>query len=218
MTGRRKVDNLLALALLALLTPGEAMHPYQMATVLRRTGKAEDMDVRTGSLYTVVRNLERHGFIEAAGTQQAGRRPQRTLYTITDQGRDELTDWLRDLVATPAHGYSKFEAALSALGALHPEEATALLAERLRALDEDVAERRSALEAHRREVARLFLVESEYALAMRESEAAWVRALLTELEQGTFETLVGWRGFHEHGEPSSGFTDMLAEEAPTTDP
>ena len=98
---RRKVANLLALAVLSLLRPGYPMHPYQIANVLRRTGKEHDMPIKVGSLYTVVRNLERHGFIEAIGSHRAGRRPERTEYAITDTGRAELADWLRELVAVP---------------------------------------------------------------------------------------------------------------------
>ena len=74
MTKRRTVNNLLALALLALLAPGRPMHPYEMATMLRRTGKEQDMKIKWGSLYTVVANLEKHGLIEA-GRHRPGRSP-----------------------------------------------------------------------------------------------------------------------------------------------
>src|SRR3954452_20859240 len=77
MAKRRKVGNLLALGLLALLVPGGPMHPYEMATMLRRTGKEQDLSIKWGSLYTVVGNLEKHGFIAAVDTARAGRRPER---------------------------------------------------------------------------------------------------------------------------------------------
>src|SRR4051812_48742583 len=113
---KRKVNNLLGLALLALLALGDAMHPYEMAGLLRRTGKDRDMRVKWGSLYTVVGNLEKHGFIVATGSGREGRRPERTSYTITDAGRAELADWVRDLVAHPEPEESRFEAALSVAG------------------------------------------------------------------------------------------------------
>ena len=47
---------------------------------------------------------------------------------------------------------------------------------------------------------RLFLIESEYHLALRRAEAEWVRGLLTELADGTFPGLEAWRRFHETGE------------------
>jgi DNA-binding PadR family transcriptional regulator len=211
---RRKVANLLALAVLSMLRPGYPMHPYQIANVLRRTGKERDMPIKVGSLYTVVRNLERHGFIEAAGSHRAGRRPERTEYVITDAGRAELRDWLSELVAVPEAEYPRFQAALSVLSTLHPDEAAASLQERVRALDDDIAARRDAL-AHSEGTRRLFLIEAEYALEMRRAEAAWVRCLLAEITDGNFPDLVGWREFHDTGHVPAEFTEMLAEEGGT---
>jgi DNA-binding PadR family transcriptional regulator len=213
---RRRVGNLLGLGVLALLMPGEAMHPYQMAHVLRRTGKSGDSAIKMGSLYTVIQNLERHGLILAVGSERSGRRPERTNYAITDAGRAELGDWLRELVAVPEEEHPRFEAALSVLSVLPPGEATALLTERAAALEHDVAERRETLERHRADTRRLFLIEAEYMLAMRAAELAWVRDLLAELTDGTFPDLTAWREFHELGRVGPEFTEMVAEgEMPT---
>ena len=212
---RRKVGNLLALALLALLAAGTPMHPYQLANVLRRTGKERDMRIKWGSFYTVVQNLEKHGFIEATGSDREGRRPERTVYAITEAGRAELTDWVCELVGVPEPESSRFEAALSVLAVLSPEEATALLEQRRRALDEDVATQRVMLE-QAGQVPRLFLIEAEYALAMREAEAAWVRSLLKELTEGTLPGMAGWREYHQTGRMSAEWTQALAEGGPPT--
>ena len=48
---------------------------------------------QVGSFYTVVQNLERHGFIKTPSRDREGRRPERTIYSITDAGRAELRDW-----------------------------------------------------------------------------------------------------------------------------
>jgi DNA-binding PadR family transcriptional regulator len=212
---RRKVGNLTALAILAVLMPGRPMHPYQMATVLRRTGKERDMRIKWGSFYTVVQSLERHGFIQPTGSHREGRRPERTIYTITDAGRAELLDWLRELVAVPQPERSRFEAALSVLAILSPDEATGLLGQRLRTLDEDIAARGVALEQAGNHVARTFLIEAEYALAMRRAEAQWVRSLLAELTSGTLAGLAEWRDYHETGRVSQSvaaqWTQMLTE-------
>jgi DNA-binding PadR family transcriptional regulator len=217
MAKRRKVGNLLALALLALLAPGRGMHPYEMARMLRHTGKEHDMKIKWGSLYTVVQNLEKHGFIQATGSDREGRRPERTVYAITGAGRAELTDWLRELVAVPEPDESRFEAALSVVGVLHPDEVTALLGERLHALEADVAAQRTALEQALTSVPRLFLVEAEYALAMREAEAAWTRSLRTELADGTLPGIAEWRSYHESGEAPPGWTQLLEEMGMSTD-
>ncbi|MGH3962427.1 MAG: PadR family transcriptional regulator, partial [Pseudonocardiaceae bacterium] len=70
--------------------------------------------------------------------------------------------------------------------------------ERARALDDDVAARRAALEQSNGP-GRLFLIEAEYALAMHRAEAAWVRSLLAQIADGTFPDVAGWREFHETG-------------------
>ncbi|GIH08602.1 PadR family transcriptional regulator [Rhizocola hellebori] len=211
MAKRRKVGNLLALALLALLAPGRPMHPYQMAGILRRTGKEQDMKIKWGSLYTVVQNLEKHGLIEETGSQREGRRPERTVYAITDAGRAEVRDWLRELVAEPEPELHRFEAALSVLGVLPPDEVIELLAARLRALDENIARQRKALKQSE-QVPRLFLVEAEYALAMTQAEAAWVSGLRKELMDGSLAGIQQWRDYHETGEPISDWERLLEEE------
>jgi len=195
---RRKVGNLLALAVLSAVVE-RPMHPYEMASVLRERGKDRDMRIKWGSFYTVVRNLEKHGLIDVAGTSRDGARPERTIYRITDAGREELSDWVRELVSTPEREHPQFEAGLSLLGVLPPDEATTLLARRLRQLEDQIAGQRRSLARHRAEIPRLFLVEVEYDLALCLADAAWLRGLLDELRAGTFPGLAQWRAWHDTG-------------------
>ncbi|WP_163505457.1 PadR family transcriptional regulator [Fodinicola acaciae] len=199
MAKRRKVANLLALAVLSTLTQ-RPMHPYEMASILRARDKHNDMPIKWGSLYTVVQNLEKHGFVEATENVRDGGRPERTIYRITDDGRAELTDWVRELVAEPEREHPRFVAALSVLGALSPDEVIDLLRQRLRILDQQIANDREALQRDLAEVPRLFLVEDEFALRIREAEAAWVGDFLRQLTDGSFPDVDGWRAFHRTGE------------------
>jgi DNA-binding PadR family transcriptional regulator len=208
---RRKVGNLLALALLALLVPGRPMHPYEMAVLLRRTGKEQDMRIKWGSLYTVVQNLEKHGFITAVDTGRSGRRPERTRYAITEAGVAELHDWMRELVADPERDHPRFAAALSVLGVLPPDEATTLLRERLRRLEQDIETERAELARVGAEVPRLFLIETEYALAIRAAEADWITSLLAELTEGSLPGLDDWRRWHDTGSAPPGWTQLMEE-------
>src|ERR1700744_3439502 len=97
---RRKVGNLLALSLLSLLAQ-QASYPYEMAQTLRARGKDQNFKVNWGSLYTVVANLEKNGFILESGTAREGRQPERTTYQITEGGRAELRDWLGAVLSGP---------------------------------------------------------------------------------------------------------------------
>ena len=199
MAKRRKVSNLLALSLLTLLQE-RPMYPYEMAAALRERGKDQAIKINWGSLYTVVQNLEKYGFIETVEVARAGRQPERTTYQITDAGRAELKDWLRELLSVPEREYTRFEAALGESGVLPPDELIDLLQQRLEALEAGNAEHQAGLDALVAAIPRLFLIESEYYLAQRRAEAEWVRALLKELTDGTFPGIDAWRHYHVTGE------------------
>ena len=199
MAKRRKISNLLALSLLTLLME-RPMYPYEMAAALRQRGKDQAIKINWGSLYTVVQNLEKYGFIEAVEVAREGRQPERTTYQITDAGRAELKDWLRELLSEPAREYTRFEAALGESAVLPPDELAGLLQRRLDALEAANAEHQAGLDALVAQVPRLFLIESEYHLAQRRAEAEWVRGLLKEFTDGTFPGIKEWQHFHDTGE------------------
>jgi len=199
MAKRRKVSNLLALSLLTLLTQ-EPMYPYEMASKLRERGKDNAIKINWGSFYTVVQNLEKYGFIEAVDVAREGRQPERTTYQITDAGRAELMDWLRELLSVPGREHSSFEAALGESAIVPPDELIGLLQQRLAALEKANGRLQAELTTLVTELPRLFLIESEYYLALRRAEEEWVRGLLNEFTDGTFPGLDDWRHWHATGE------------------
>ena len=174
MAKRRKVGNLLALSLLSLLAQ-QPMYPYEMAQTLRARGKDKNFKINWGSLYTVVNNLEKYGFIEEAGTVREGRQPERTTYQITAQGLAELRDWLAELLSVPEDENSAFVTALSEGGILPPDQVIKLLTIRLATLDKDNAAHQADLKLWTERLPRILLLETEYQLAMRLAQAKWVR-------------------------------------------
>ena len=199
MAKRRKISNLLALSLLTLLTE-RPMYPYEMAAALRQRGKDQAIKINWGSLYTVVQNLEKYGFTEAVEVAREGRQPERTTYRITDAGRAELKDWLRELLSEPAREYTRFEAALGESAVLPPNELADLLRQRLEALEAANAAHQAGLDALAGTIPRLFMIESEYHLALRRAEAEWVRGVLKEFTDGTFPGIKEWQRYHDTGQ------------------
>jgi DNA-binding PadR family transcriptional regulator len=196
MSSKRKVSNPLALAVMALLLE-RPMHPYEMVSTMRERGKHESVRLRYSSLYSVVEALMREALISAKETVREGRRPERTVYELTDAGRVEFLTWLRELLREPAKEYTQFAAGLSFLPALPPDEAVGLLEERVRLLEEEVQSTRSRLDAVIEDgLPRLFLVETEHELALREAELRWVRGLVGEIEDGTLGGMSEWKSFH----------------------
>ncbi|HET9921675.1 MAG TPA: PadR family transcriptional regulator [Ktedonobacteraceae bacterium] len=206
---KRKVNNPLALAVLACLTE-HPMHPYEMATTMRERGKDQSIKLNYGALYTVVEALQKHGLIIAQETERAGRRPERTVYRLTDAGRMELLDWISELISRPIKEYTQFEAGISLLPVLPPEDAVALLAQRCDLLEIEISQRRALLQrANQSGVQRLNLIEGEYLIAILEAELSWTRTLAEEIRAGTLEGVAEWSSFHraaaeqEHNEPQA---------------
>jgi DNA-binding PadR family transcriptional regulator len=176
------------------------MHPYEMGVILKQRHKEESIKLRYGSLYTVIDLLLRRAFIAARETGRDGRRPERTVYEITPAGRDELRAWMAELIAEPVKEYPQFEAALCLLPVLPPDEVLVLLRQRVERIAENVA----ALTRHVESIGDqnfppLFLVETEYRLALMKAERHFVAELIGRIESG-WGPLELWRDIHDNRE------------------
>ena len=213
MPARGSSSNPLALAVLACLHE-RPMHPYEMAGTLRERGKEHSIKLNYGSLYTVVDNLAKHGLIEAVEARREGRRPERTVYQLTDTGRVKLEAWMSELLSTPVKEYPQFEAALSLMPVLHPDTVLDLLRVRIRTLEKQIGEEQVMLDAAGKAgLPRLLLIEAEFHLALRETELSWIRDLAGDLEAGTLEGQDAWRTLTETGQLPDWSPDMSALDA-----
>ncbi|GIG59884.1 PadR family transcriptional regulator [Longispora fulva] len=200
MAKKRKVGNLLALAVLSYLIQ-RPMHPYELSRTLRDNGDARSIKFNHGSLYMVVQQLAKAGFIAEQETNRDGQRPERTVYALTDAGRVELRDWLRELIGEPQHEYPHFVAGLSLVGALPPSEVVPLLRLRAERLAAQRTEIRTLVDdALAQGLPGLFLVEEEYRLALLEAEAAFVERFLGQILDPETGWGPMWAQFH--GEPA----------------
>ena len=100
---RQARSNPLALAVLVTLYE-RPTHPYDVAQTLRSRAKQESVRLNYGSLYAVVESLEKRGLIAAPETVREGKRPERTIYEITDAGAQEMIDWMTELIGVPQQG------------------------------------------------------------------------------------------------------------------
>jgi DNA-binding PadR family transcriptional regulator len=137
-------------------------------------------------LYPAVERLMRAGLIEPSETERAGRRPERTVYRLTEEGRDTANSWLTTMLRTVKNEFPEFPAALSFIPVMSVDDARDSLLARLLGLRKEIAAMR-ALAAdltEKYELPRLFAIEDEYKLAMLEAEHAWVSGILDDLARG----------------------------------
>ena len=188
-------SNPLALAVLVCLFE-RPMHPYEVAQTLRSRAKHESVRLNYGSLYAVVDSLEHRGLIRAGETVREGRRPERTVYEITDAGARELTDWLTELIAAPTKEYPHFMAGLSFLPPSTPDDALDALRQRAVALEIRLTQLRAAQRAAADAgLPRLFELEGEYEERLMEAELDFVAGLIKEIDNGSLDGIELWRSF-----------------------
>jgi DNA-binding PadR family transcriptional regulator len=190
---RQSRTNPLALAVLTCLYE-RPMHPYEIDQTLRQRTKHESIRLNYGSLYKTVESLARRQLIRVSHTVREGQRPQRTVYEITEAGTEEMHDWLSSLIQSPAKEYLQFEAGLSLLPILSPDEAAALLKRRVAALTRRLAELRVPAP-----VPRLFLLETEYQERLCAAELEFVRGLVDDIESGRLGGLDLWQAAWQSG-------------------
>lgn len=122
------------------------------------------------------------------------------------------------MLSTPAKDYPQFEAALSLMPALPPDEVASLLnerLERLRTTRESVDEMLQT--ARQAGIPRLFTIEHDYELAILEVEEEFVERLLRELDNGELNGLKIWTRSHElraSGHSEKEIDAILREELP----
>ena len=191
-----RLSNPLALAVLTLLDE-RPMHPYEMSTTLRERHKEDSIKLNYGSLYSVVTSLQKYGLIEVQETAKAGNRPERTIYAITGSGRAKMTDWLSELISTPGREFTSFEAALSLMAALPPDEVIRLLEIRVNSLQVKQHSSEAVFSSVPPNFPQIFMIESEFQHALLLTEIDFVRKLLQRLKTEELTGVKGWRRMHE---------------------
>src|ERR1700738_1587591 len=185
MTPKARASNdVIALTVLILLSE-EPMHPYQIERVIRERHKGWAMG-RTRSLYHAVDHLVADELIEPLETSRDGKRPERTVYTITDLGRDEHRAWLVDLIEQPAPEHPLFLMAMSFVAYLGSPPALEALRIRAVALEGQIAGVEVWNRALNQELGlpRAVTLEAELHLALQRAELEWVRSIVAEIESG----------------------------------
>ena len=107
------------------------MHPYEMQRLIREWHKDAFLDLKRGSLYHAIERLRRASCIEPLETTRDGRRPERTVYRLTQAGENAGIEWLQELLAKPVPEPTQFFAALSFLPHLAPASVIEQLKERI---------------------------------------------------------------------------------------
>ena len=152
-------------------------HGYEIKAAARLWGVEGWAKIGFGSLYHALGALEREGHIRQVGVEQAGSRPPRTVYRVTEAGRMAFLALLR--AALVSLDRIDVDLALAFVANLPPEERTTLVEARLVRLRAEIETTRDSLAWTRAELAAVPWVTAalEHGLALREADLAWTTGL-----------------------------------------
>ncbi len=176
----------LALMILALLSE-RPMHPYEMQRLMIARGDDKVVRVQRGSLYPAVERLEAAGLVEHEVTEKTGRRPERTVYRITERGSETAVEWITDMLSVHRNEYPEFGAAMSFVGLIDPRTFRKAIATRVAQLSTETTDLETTTGPLSPVLPRLFLLEIEYLVAMQRAELAFLEGLLADLDAGRLD-------------------------------
>lgn len=182
MALNRTDRDLVGLSVLALLLSGPK-HTYEMHRMMVVTRK----DFVTGlprSMYHAVERLEKAELLVPVETVREGSRPERTVYAITDRGREEVQSRVERLLETPDADATLLTAALSFITCLPPHQAADALRTRRDVLAGRIHSVETELAEASKHVPRVLLLETEQDLVSLRSQHAWAAELVNEIETG----------------------------------
>jgi DNA-binding PadR family transcriptional regulator len=174
-----------ALAVLGLLGAGP-LHPYGIQRLLKLWGKDEVVNVgNRANLYKTIKRLHEAELIAIRQTERDQLYPERTVYELTDEGRQVGLEWLNSMLSNPRNEFPEFPAALSFAMVLGPEGVRNALERRAERLREDLSEIENTLDSHASNLPRVVLIEDEYRRSMTRAELNWVDEVIGDLRSGT---------------------------------
>ncbi|WP_328674128.1 PadR family transcriptional regulator [Streptomyces sp. NBC_00328] len=185
MTTSAPRSSPLALTVLALLHY-KPLHPYGIQRLVKDWGKEQVVNVRQrASLYRTIERLNGDGLIAVRETGRDQQYPERTVYEVTEVGRETARAWLEEMLSAPKQEFPEFPAALSNLLLLMPEEMAGVLERRVSALSEKLDGLDVALAAEAEQgLPRITRLETEYLRAVTAAELEWVRTVVEDLRAG----------------------------------
>jgi DNA-binding PadR family transcriptional regulator len=172
------------LVILGLLRQ-ESLHGYELKHIIGEH-MGDWTRIPVGSIYFALGKLADEGKIRELSVEREGKRPEKTVYEITESGEEEFLSLLRECLGTSEREYHEIDLGLAFLDALKPKEAAALFRARVTLLEGEVLR----LKKHKAESMKLSDVppsaKAIFTHSQRhlEAELAWSREVLAELEAG----------------------------------
>ncbi|MFB9908075.1 PadR family transcriptional regulator [Allokutzneria oryzae] len=159
-------------------------HGYLVRNELVSWGAEEWANIKWGSLYHALRQLDKDGLLAHTDIEEW---PGRVDYYLTEQGEAAFHEMLREALRTPEHRPDLLVAGVALLPALTREDAISLLLQRIDALEKEREEKaRFTSRAGGGEEPEHFRELSGLWVHAADRGVEWTRELVERLREGAY--------------------------------
>lgn len=158
------------------------VNPYEITKLLEKIEIRKWMPVAVSSIYTTVKELNKKGYCEGM-TEKDGNMPEKTVYSITGEGKRKLHESLREYLGSTDLDRKKFQISALLLCHLDREDAIKILHKKLAILDEIAACLSQGAQAKQGKVPYIGLCMITHELAFVCAETKATRELLEGIQQ-----------------------------------
>ncbi|NQX46744.1 PadR family transcriptional regulator [Paenibacillus tritici] len=160
------------------------MHPYEITLVMKERSMDQIIKLQMGSLYYAVDKLAEGGHIETVEVIRSPDRPDKTIYRITDKGKELMEQLILQQIKKSDPPYHPLYMALALSRYIDQEKVAKLLEERIREAEHQVNFAYQVYEEHISLVPRssLHLMYGRYEHCL--TELKWLKRLYDDVVAG----------------------------------
>jgi len=163
------------------------LHGYELKHIIEEH-MGDWTNIAFGSIYFALRKLAEEGFVEKIATEQEGGRPSRSIYQVTDTGRDEFLRLLREVWGELERQYYSIDIGLAFMEALPLDEVKNFLQARvaqLEAILQHILEHQTEQMANQK-VPRTAAAVFDHSHLHFQAELEWTQDLLHKVNEGVY--------------------------------
>lgn len=178
------------LIVLGLLMEGDR-HPYEIQQVIKDRQMDQYIKFQKGSLYYAVNQLEKEGFIEVTNMIKDGKRPEKTIYRITDSGKEKFQELLMKQFSVMEHFHNPIYGALHFAKFVDQSEVSRCLDEKIRKVEDTISEISHLYEVYKTTLPRASLHIMRSSIEFRTTELKWLKAIKQDAHEGRLTEIGG---------------------------
>lgn len=171
------------LVILGLLIE-KAMHPYEVQQLVKERQMKHYIKLASGSLYYAFEQLEKQGFVEVSDIVRNTNRPEKTIYRITESGKEEFQQQLLEQMSKKEHMHRSLYASLAFASYGETDKMTRILKKRIEETKSFLEKMKKLYEVKCKQesASKMYIIAG--AIMHTETELRWLEQLYEDAAEG----------------------------------